>query len=350
MMERLKTETKSIKANNLKNFCKEAFIHAGVPGSDASLMAYVLVEADLRGNESHGTMLLSKFVDALLTGKLNPHANIKVTRETRSTAVINGDNSACGLAAYKAMDMAIKKAKDFSLGAAAVRNVGQCGALASFTTLAVEHNMIGFMTAQGRASVPPFGGKTRLLNTSPWSFAIPAGKELPIVLDMASTVVSHNEIALAAMKKEKIPSTWLLDKDGKPTDDPADADTGFQSWIGGYKGYGLAVVDQVLAGILGSGSFIGSVFPDSETFRRGHFVMAIDVESFMPVKEFTSQVDKFIKKLKASERVEGVAEILLPGERGGKLKQERLQSGIPIIMPVWKQFEKMGKELNINID
>jgi len=336
-------EDKLVQTKKLKKFCQEVLIRVGMSDRDASIIAYTMVEAELRGVATHGSSLLPGYVRELRQGHANTRPNIKIIQETNTTAVIDGDNALGGLAAFKAMEIAINKAKDFSLAGVTVRNGGACGALLCYTTLAIEHGMIGFMTCRGYLVVPPYGGKTGRLGTNPWSFAIPANEELPIVLDMATTVAANLKIRLAAKKGDKIPLGWALDQDGMPTDDPVKALAGFSQWMGGPKGYGLSVVTEVLAGILAAGSFrrLASHF-------IGNFVIALNIENFMPLTEFTRGVDQLIRDLKASERIRGVEAILLPGERGLRTKEERLKSGIPIISPVWDELENLGKELNIS--
>lgn len=337
--------------DRLREICVELLVKSDVSHDNAVIIANILVDGDLRGVESHGVRKLPTYIERIRKGELNPKPEMRVTRENDNTAVIDGDRCPGGLAAYKAMQMAIKKAETHAIGAVAVRNVGRCGALAYFTSMALEHNMIGFMTAQGATKVPPYGGKSRLLNTSPWSFAFPAENRAPIVLDMAATIASNGKIAIAEYKKEKIPSTWILNKDGQPTDDPADAATGFQQWIGGYKGFGLAVVDQLLAGILGSGSFLGAEQPNTDVFNRGHFILAMNIESFIPADVYKKLVDDYIDKLKASELIDGVAEILLPGERSYRAKQSSiLNNCVSVIDTTWSKFEKIAGERGVSLE
>jgi len=338
-------DNKLVQAEKLKNFCQGVLTRVGISERDASIITYTLVEAELRGVVTHGISLLPGYVGELRQGRANTRPNIKIIQETNSTAVLDGDNALGGLAAFKAMEIAINKARDFSLAGVAVRNGGACGALLCYTTLAIEHGMIGFMTCRGYLVVPPYGGKTRRLGTNPWSFAIPANEELPIVLDMATTVAANLKIRLAAKKGDKIPLGWALDQDGMPTDDPVKALAGFSQWMGGPKGYGLSVVTEVLGGILAAGSFarLASHF-------IGNFAVALNIENFMPLTEFTRGVDQLIRDLKASERIRGVDSISLPGERGLRTKEERMKSGIPIMSQVWDELENLGKELNVSSD
>lgn len=336
-----------VRADALRTFSAEALTMVGVPPADATIMAEIMVEADLKGVDTHGTAKLRGYVSLIRKGDLNAAAQLKITRESGATAVIDGDRCASGLAAYRAMHLAIDKARQNAIGAVAVRNVGRCGALSTFTAMAAEAGFIGMMTAQGEIVVPPVGGKTPLLNTSPWSFGIPAGEELPILLDMSSTEAARSKISLAAREQRKIPFGWLLNAKGEPTDDPGDLTTGMQTWIGGAKGYGLAVVDQVLAGILAAEPMFGLEPQAADVHRRGHFVLAINPGAFMDPGQFRREVDQLIRTLKSCERINSATEILLPGERSLKTKQQRLATGIPLRNVHWKELYSLSNDTGI---
>lgn len=336
-----------VRAETLLRFSEEALVEVGVPQTDAKIMAHNMVEADLKGVDTHGTAKLRDHITYIRKRDLNAEAKIEVVRETGATAVINGDRAAIGLAAHKATEMAIAKAKENGIGAVAVRNVGRCGALSTFTAMIAENDLIGMMTAQGEIVVPPLGGRTRLLNTSPWSFAIPAGEQQPIVLDMSSTEAARSKLTMAMKEQRKIPFGWLLNEAGEPTDNPADMAKGIQTWIGGAKGYGMAVVDQVLAGILASAALVDIEPKAADVHRRGHFVMAIDPAAFIDLPDFKREVDELIRTLKESERLDEEQEILLPGERSARMKEERLKNGIPLRTVHWKELSSLCNDIGV---
>lgn len=339
-----------IREEALERFAIDVLQSVGVPPHNAAIMASNMVQADLRGVETHGTAKLADHVGYLRSGELDPRAEPEVHRDRASTAVIDGHGAASGLAAHRAMTLAVEKAKKTSIAAVAVRNVGRCGALSTFTSLAVENDMIGIMTAQGNTVVPPFGGRTRMLNTSPWSFGAPAGEEYPVILDMSSTTTAHSRITLAAKEGRKIPFGELLDASGRPTDDPNDLNTGSMTWIGGAKGYGLAVIDQVLAGILGAAPLIGVPVTDEDVHRRGHFALAINIDAFMDVADFKREMDAFIRRLKSSERLDGVDEILLPGERAARAMVERRRNGIEVRDVTWKALMELSRTCGVPLE
>ncbi|MGA2261293.1 MAG: Ldh family oxidoreductase [Acidobacteriota bacterium] len=341
-----------VRAEALKDFCAEALIRLQVPEGDAAIIADSMVDADLRGVHTHGVTHFAGYARMLREGNMNPRPSLKVIREAKNTALIDADNAVGNLGVVRAMQKAVDKAKASGLAAVALINSTHCGALAYFTTMAAQQGVIAFLTNNGPPRVPPYGGKSRTLSTNPWSYGIPAGKQLPIILDMAVTVVAGGKIRLAQKKGQKIPVDWALDQDGLPTDDPVKAMAGFSQWMGGPKGYGLAVVSDVLAGVLTGGSF-GLDFPPttepygSSLIRSNHFMTALDIESFMPLSEFTGRIDRLISQLKSSERVQGVEEIYLPGEREFKLKEERLRSGLPLASEVWSELDKVRVQLGI---
>ncbi|MDO8568041.1 MAG: Ldh family oxidoreductase [Dehalococcoidales bacterium] len=341
-----------IRADRLKNFCVEVLTKLGVSQADAVIIIDAMVEGNLRGVDTHGVVRLPGLIRMLREGNANPRPNIRVICETAATAMLDADDAPGNLAATKAMELAINKARTASVAAITVKNTTHCGALASFTMLAAQQGMIGFMTSNGPRAVPPYGSRTRALSTNPWCFAVPAGNALPIVLDMATTVASGGKIRLAAKKGEKIPLTWALDKDGVPTDDPVKALAGSHQWLGGAKGYGLAVMTDVLAGVLSGGPFVNSMPEMTEPYgssiiRQGNFILALNIAAFMPLNEFTARIDRLVKDLKSCEPAPGVKEVLLPGERSFKTKAERLKSGIPIPPAVWKDLEHMRDEFHI---
>ncbi|MFC1915558.1 Ldh family oxidoreductase [Chloroflexota bacterium] len=347
-----------MKAKQLVAFATEAFKWAGMPEADACTVADALVEADLRGKETHGITRLASWIKMLTESNMNSCPTTKVVRETPSTAVIDADNAVGVVACARAMNIAIEKASQASLGAVGVRNSTHCGALFYFPMMALPHGMIGFMTSNAAPAVPAYGGTTRCLSTNPHCWVIPAGKELPIVLDMACTVVAGGKIRLAAKKGERIPLDWALDKDGVPTDDPQEAmRDGSYQWLGGAKGYGLAVVADILAGVLTGGGYGLRDFPPfspldygSSIVRQGHFLLAINIRSFMPLEEFTKRMDQLIKDIKASKLARGFTRVYLPGEQGFEKRAQRLELGIPIGAAVWDELQSLRTRLGLKVD
>ena len=343
--------------SKLKDFATEALSKAGVFHEDAAIIADTLVEADLRGVDTHGVALLAQQVRMISEGNMNPRPNLSIIKETPMTAVIDADNGVGNLICGKATEIAIKKAENSGVGIVAAKNGTLCGALAYYPMMALKHDMMGFITINGPPLVPAYGGITKLLSTNPYAAAIPAGDELPVVIDMASTTVARHKLKLKAESGEKAPSGWALNRYGEPTDDPEEAlGHGFPAWLGGYKGYALAVLANILSGVL-SGSAFGpqnyppyniKAEPGSQLVRTGHFIVVLSISNFMPIGEFKSRMDAMIRETKASELAKGFNRIYLPGEPEFEEKDKRLKTGIPLRQTVWEDLLKMQEKLGLS--
>jgi LDH2 family malate/lactate/ureidoglycolate dehydrogenase len=255
------------------------------------------------------------------------------------------------------MQMAIEKADKYSVGVVVVKNSNHFGAAAAYTLQAVKKDMIGFATTNAPCRMVPTGGIEQIIGNNPFSYAIPSGDELPIVLDVSCSVVSLGKIILKIKKGENIPLGWALDKDGNATTDPCAAIEGGGSLvpIGEYKGYGMALVSEILSGILSDsidGIDVQSLYNlnTDKKFGAGHFFLAIKIDNFIPINSFKYRIDKRIKEIKNSAKKEGVKRIYLPGEIEFRNKEKNLRDGIPIAKEVLEDLRKTAKELGINID
>ncbi len=232
-----------VRADRLRPLVRSLFTAVGVPDADAETVAEVLVEADLRGVESHGTTRVAGYVSMIKGGLLNPKPTVEVFRDTPSTAMLEGDRAFGIVVATRAMRLAIGKAARAGVACVTARNVTHTGMVGFYPMLAARAGMIGVAVNNGPAILPPFGGRTPTVATNPFSVAVPAGAERPIVLDMATSIVAGGKLRLAAKKGLPIPEGWALDRNGAPTTDPGEAIFhGFIQWAGGYKGFGLATV------------------------------------------------------------------------------------------------------------
>ena len=333
--------------HRLKDFATEALTKVDVPHDDAAIIADTWVEADLRGIDTHGVIRLAPYLKMFAEGNINPRPSLSIVRETPITALIDADDAAGNLASFKAAEIAIEKAKNTGAGIVGVKNSTHNCMLAYYPMMALKHDMIGLMTTNAPPQVPPYGGVTKMLSTNPYAAAIPAGEELPVVIDMASTLVALGKVRLSAALGKKIPLGWGLNKNGGPTDDPGEVLTGggFLSWLGGPKGYSLAVLANILSGVLTGGSFGPQNFPPYSTaeygnqlVREGHFIIVFRVDNFMLVDEFKSRMDAMIREIKASEPAKGFNRVLLPGEPEFEAKNQRLKAGIPLSHPVWQKL------------
>lgn len=330
----------------LTSFCCEAFQRAGLTEADARTVTATLIEADLRGVETHGMYRVPMYIRRLLSGQANPRPRMSVVRETPFSILLDADNALGQLAAIRAMSMCVDKARSGGLAIAAVRHSSEFGRAAYYAALALEAALIGFATTNSVPLMAPPGGRSRVHGNNPLAFAFPTAEEPPIVLDMALSVVAGGRIGLAANEGRTIPLEWgFTDADGRPTDNPSLARGNPMPPVGGYKGYWLAMAMDVLAGILSGGPFAADIASSGNGV--GHFFMALNPELFLPVDEFKRRMDEMIRQVRNAERLPNTARIYLPGERELELKAQRLREGIPLQPSIVAGLRDVAKELNI---
>ncbi|WP_029001484.1 Ldh family oxidoreductase [Azohydromonas australica] len=338
-------------AGELLAFAAAMFKAAGLGDADAGVMADSLVGADLRGTHSHGLIRLPFLVARLRDGGANRQARIKVVREAPGTALLDGDRALGAITATRAMEMAVAKARTQGIGFVAATNSDFIGACAHYAMQALPHDMIGVAWTNGFPGMAPWGGRRNTIGNNPIAFAAPSGSHGPVVLDMALSVAAGGRIRLAAKRKEHIPKGWVLGPDGEPTDDPADLAAGGALLPLGYKGYGLAVFGEILCGVLTGSNILGEVpawFTDTDrAIGNGHMHMAIDIARFIEVAQFKRRVDLLFEMLKATPRVPGVEDILLPGERAWRTHQAQLVEGIPVPRAVADDLLTLADRLGV---
>ena len=340
-------------APKLRGWTEAIFQKVGVAPADAAILTDSLIEANLRGVDSHGiTRVLCVYVKRIQVAVMSATTKLEVVRERPSTALIHCHNSIGQVGAALAMRKAIEKAKTTGVALVATTHSNHFGAAAYWAMMALEHGMVGFSAANAAAAAAPTGGRQAMLGTNPFAVAIPAGSEQPAVLDMATTVVARGRILLHAKQNKPLEPGWAFDNRGVPTLDPQTALDGLLTWIGGYKGYGIALAIDLLCGVM-TGSNYGAHFPGNladnlETPTDvGSVFAAIDVDSFMDLPEFKARVDKALQEMKGSTKAEGNRRIYVPGEIEFEMKAERLKNGIPIPEPVVKDFVALGEELGV---
>lgn len=332
----------AIPAERLESFAAEAFEAAGLPTDDARTAANIMTRISLRGLDGHGIFRLPQYIERIRAGGINPNPDIRIAQETAATALIDGDNAIGHLAVNKAAQAAMDKAADNGVAWAGVNNSNHAGAVSVYAMMPMERDMIGICIAIGSANhVPPWGGVEMLLGTNPIAVAIPALEEPPIVLDMATTVAAFGKVKTAALRGETMPEGWMIDKEGNPLTDPARADEGFPLPIGGYKGYGLALIFGLLAGTL-NGASIGRVV------KTGQLVIALDIKAFADVETFKRNVDTVIRTMKASPTMPGFDDVMLPGEQSHEKSVRFARDGVPVADPLLKKLDALAAELKID--
>ncbi|MBI5877425.1 MAG: Ldh family oxidoreductase [Chloroflexi bacterium] len=340
----------TIQADALRDFVAQLFARAGIPEADAALVADSLIEADLRGVHSHGVMLIPGYIANIRAGRVNKQPKPSIVRETPSGVLMDGDNGMGQVIARQAMAKAIEKAKQSGVGVASVFHSTHYAAGAYWGLMAAEQNMIGIVLTSAGSIIAPFGGRTRMFGTNPWTITVPAKTEYPVVLDMATSVLAGGKLAWAAVRGDPVPPGLALDSEDRPTTNPEHGLAGRLLPFGGYKGYGLMVMVDMLATLL-SGAAIG---PEVMTNVRGgqdqnigHYFQAIDVSAFIAVDDFKARVDDYTRMVRASELEAGSSQVLMPGEREFRLADQRRKDGIPMPVTMLAQLEKLAKDLGV---
>ncbi len=341
-----------ISAKRLEGFVASAYTTVGVAPGDAATIARLMTGIDLRGLDSHGVFRLPQYIRRIQAGGMNVDADIRIARETDSTALIDGDNADGHLVVIEAARVAMDKAEKCGVAWVGTKNSNHAGAASIYAMMPLERDMIGLYVAVGSANhLPPWGGIEMLLSTNPFSCAIPAQEEPPIVLDMATTVAAYGKVKIAAQRGETMPEGWMIDREGKPLTDPARADEGFLLPIGGYKGYGLALIFGLLAGTL-NGAAMGRDVVDFNKHQdtatnTGQFIIALDIKAFANVETFKRGVDNVIREMRSSPKLPGVDRIRVPGEQSHEKWLERSRVGVPIPAALLADLDALAGELNI---
>jgi len=342
-----------LSAETLRKWTREVFRKVGVSDDDALIVADSLIDADLRGVDSHGiTQMLCLYVKRIQKGVVSPKTNLVVRREKAATAFLDCNNSIGQVGASRAMQLAIEKARHAGVAFTAVTSSNHYGAAAYWAMQALPHGMIGFSATNTAATVAPTGGRTPMFGTNPFAIAVPADREFPMVLDLATTIVARGKIALYARQEKALEPGWAFDERGVPTTDPHVALKGLLAPIGGYKGYGIMLAIDLLCGLL-TGSNYGTHFPGfmannmKDPMNVGAVFAAVNIESFMDIREFTTAVDKALREIKTSDKAAGVKRIYIPGEIEFETKAERLANGIPIRETAVRDLTTLGDELGV---
>ena len=341
-----------VPAEKLETFIARAFQAVSISSADARSIAELMVRADVQGSEGHGVFRLPQYIRRIKGGAVNVKPDIRVVREAAGMALVDGDNGMGHLVMRFATAKAIEKAKTAGVAWVGVKWSNHAGPASLYAAMPLEHDMAGLYLAVGNANhLPAWGGLDMLLSTNPIAVAVPAGEEPPIVLDMATTVAAYGKVKTKAQRGEMMPEGWMMDRQGRPLTDPRRANDGFLLPIGGYKGYGLALIFGLLAGTLNGAAMGKDVVDfnadDTTSTNTGHVIVAINVEAFQPVAEFKRSVDTLIRDLRASKRLPGVDRIRLPGEGSRAARADREKNGIPLPVPLAAALDQLAGELKI---
>jgi LDH2 family malate/lactate/ureidoglycolate dehydrogenase len=248
------------------------------------------------------------------------------------------------------MGRAIARARELGIAIVGVRGSTHFGTAAHHAMLALSHGYIGIAMSNAGPEMAPWGSYRAVLGTNPWSVAIPAGDERPIVLDMANTTAGKGMMDWLLREGRRMPRDWALTPDGDETDDPAAAMEGALLPAGGPKGYGIAVVIDALAGVLTGAAFATACYADPRQLDVGHQLIALDPARLLPIDQFKARMDALIREVKAAPTLPGFAEVMLPGEPEARRAEERLAHGIPLDREVYDALVEVGRELGVPFD
>jgi L-2-hydroxycarboxylate dehydrogenase (NAD+) len=341
----------------LKAFIVSVFDRWGTPPAIADLTADLMVRTDLRGVDSHGVGMLPTYLRWHRLGWIVPSAEPKIVRDEGTTAVVDGQQAFGHYTSTLAMELAIAKARAHGVGFVTCRNSNHYGAAANYSMMALTHDMIGLsMTNSGPAVVPTYG-RQAMLGTNPISVAAPAGRHFPFVLDMATSTVAIGKLSVARRWGKAIPAGWALDDEGQPT---TDANVAYETRLltplgatrdlGGHKGYGLAVMVDILSGVLAGAGFADvrrRREPEPTRADIGHFFGAIDIARFRDLAAFKADMDDLLQALKESRKAEGQDRIYVAGEPESECEQRRRRDGIPLAPGLVAQLQELSSEVAV---
>ena len=348
---------------HLFQFTKSILEAVGCSEKEARMSAEVLLSADLRGVDSHGVARLQGYIRLIDKSRVNVAPEIKTIHETPSTAVIDGDAGLGLVVGPAAMKIALEKANKVGTGWVAVRNSNHFGIAGYHAMMALKEDCIGIAMTNASPLVAPTFSKERLLGTNPIAVAIPADKEPPFVLDMATTTAANGKLEILQRKGKETPIGWIQDQEGLPTTDPfgvknggALRPLGGDREHGSHKGYGLSSVVDILSAVTSGANygpwvppFVAFLDPADDPVGKGigHFFGVMRIDAFRPAGEFKSHMDQWIGRFRRAEPVMQGHDVLIPGDPERKLEIERKKNGIPLLDTVVQDLKSLGERFNI---
>jgi hydroxycarboxylate dehydrogenase B len=342
-----------LQAGDLRSLGRRIFEALQVPQEEAAWVAELLVRANLVGHDSQGVIRIPQYAHAIQSALVQPGAAGEIAEESPSMALINGHGGLGQVVARHAMALAIRKARETRISSIGAYNLYHVGRLADYTRMAAEQDLVGIMTVNGGSTSPlvaPFGGTAGRLGTNPLSMAFPVSSGVPFILDMATSMVAEGQVRVKRHRGEQLPEGWLLDHQGRPTTNPNalyQEPRGALLPLGGsagHKGFGLAMVVEMLSGILARGGYAGE---GADRFTNGTFMIVIDISAFVELSEFRAEIEELLSYVKSAPLAPGVEAIMYPGEPEALEQQRRERDGIPFDDETWQQITALAQELDI---
>ncbi len=328
-------ETKRIPVEQIEKFIYEIYKNVGMSDEDAGICAECTVKTNLWGVDSHGVLRTPAYVDRIVKGAVKVKPSISwVKGEDGPIALMDGDAGMGYVVAGKAINAAISKAKKYGVGIVVVRNSNHFGAASLFARKASDEGLLGLVTTNVIPNIGMPGNKKPVTGNNPIAMAAPMGREYPFSLDISMSAVAGGKILLAQKKKEKIPTTWAIDKEGKPTDDPFAGFAGILLPTGMHKGLGMSLFVDIITGVISGGPFLQDIKsmyknPDDPS-ETSHLFVVFDPEFFLEREDFDTRMKKWVEMIKSTPMAKEGDEQIIPGEIEFKCETERRENGLPI--------------------
>ncbi|NHJ86657.1 MAG: Ldh family oxidoreductase [Asgard group archaeon] len=352
-------ETVNIDVDLLERFMHDVFVGIGVPSDDAKICAEVLITSDLRGITSHGVQRLKMYYDRVKADIIEPITKITVVKESSTTATLDAGHGMGHVAAYRAMELAIEKAKEFGTGAVAVGNSTHYGIAGYYAMMATKENMIGISMTNARPSIAPTFGVEPMMGTNPLTFGIPTDEKFDFILDCATSITQRGKIEVLSRTNTPIPEGWVINNSGELATDPnqilKDLKDGAAALLplggagetlGGHKGYGYAAVVEILSAALSGGPFMKDLTLD-KGYKLGHFFVAIDVSKFIDADLFKKIAGNICRSLRASKLAPGQERIYTAGEKEYEIEKKIRKTGISLNKSLQNDLKTMKEELGL---
>lgn len=331
----------------LIDFATKVYASAGMPEVDARIVADTLVQADLWGHQSHGVLRLPWYLARLEAGVCAPVAKPAFAVDAKAVAVIDGGDAMGQVLNVFAMREAVRRARDFGIAAVALRNSNHFGTALYYTLIAAREGCVAFLSTNASPAMAPWGGRRKTVGTNPWSWAAPAGRFAPMVLDIANTGVARGKIYLAKQRGENIPEGWAIDAEGAPTVDAAAAIDGIILPMAGHKGYAIAATMDMLSGVLTGSAFGTGVAGPYQTERRsgaGQLMIVLDIAAFQPLATFNARMEEMIGGLKSVPLAQGHEEVFYPGEIEARNEEANRRHGLLLPEDTLADLERVARE------
>lgn len=341
-----------ITAEHLQEFCQKIGVIVGLPEADAFTLAECTVFANLRGIDSHGIMRFPLYIKRLNKQGSKTHPSIQVVRETATTATVDGDDGMGQVIGLYAANVAIKKAREYGMSYVGVRGSAHYGPASYYAMKIAEQRMIGISISNTTPVMAAWGAGTSVIGNNPLAIAVPYQHGAPIVFDISMSRVAGGKVRLAAKNKQSIPKGWILDKNGRATENPDDFEAGGTLLpLAEHKGWGLAFMLEILSATLPEAGMLGQIplwFTALTTpLNIGHAFLAIDIAGLMEFDHFQERLHWLVEQAKLAPVAEGFTEILVPGEIDARIEADRRVNGIPLTDAVYQDLVALSNTYNV---